>query len=153
SGSVLCHIAASERSDANRSPPVGATAPPRSSRAPSPPAPPPHAGEGKSIAAGRRSYARKPLLALPSLHSRLILHRQADVVFGERGGSGPGAGDVVQVGELAPQVVGAGVVVVMQQGGHPPREALRFPDPTQADGRVALQSIAAAGGVVIAERM
>src|SRR5262245_52401101 len=60
----------------------------------------------------------------------LSLIRQADIVLGKCGGRGFRAKQIVKLGEL--NLVIEGVVGnPVQQGGHPPREALGFPYPRQ----------------------
>jgi hypothetical protein len=60
------------------------------------------------------------------------VQRQADIVFGEGLGGGAGAGDVVEVGELAAVVERIVTGETVEELGHPPGETLNFPDAAEA---------------------
>jgi len=67
-------------------------------------------------------------------------------------GGGAGAGDVVEFGELAAVVEGIVIGEAVENLGHPPGEALDFPDAAEAGGGVLSEEIGGTGGVVGAER-
>ncbi len=64
------------------------------------------------------------------------LVRQADVVLRERRLRGGRTGDVCQLGELHPAAEVALFREAVQELGHPPREALGFPDAAERAGGI-----------------
>src|SRR5680860_776045 len=115
-----------------------------------------------SWAASRRScvfatFARP--LGRPRLRGSLAtpdaqpLQRQTHVVLGQGAPRRLGPGQVLQLRDLALAVEGIiGLGEAVQQGGHPPGEAHRLPDPTQGRARVGLQAGVRPIAVVLDQR-
>src|SRR5680860_1333933 len=115
-----------------------------------------------SWAASRRScvfatFARP--LGRPRLRGSLAtpdaqpLQRQTHVVLGQRAPRRLGPGQVLQLRDLDLAVEGIiGLGEAVQQGGHPPGEAHRLPDPTQGRARVGLQAGVRPIAVVLDQR-
>src|SRR3954463_15467802 len=78
---------------------------------------------------------------------RLDLARQPGIVLRQRTLSRFRAGHIVELGELALAIEGVVAGIKMKQLGHPPGEALRPPDATQAGRRIALKQVAPAGAI------
>lgn len=87
----------------------------------------------------------------PPEQTTSLFHRKADVIFSERLGRGAGTGHVIQFGELAAMVERILLWETMQHGSHPPREALHFPDTTQADLRIVMEQVIASSGIKMFE--
>jgi len=66
-------------------------------------------------------------------------------------GGGAGSGDVVEFGELAAVVEGIVIGEAVEELGHPPGEALDFPDAAETGGGVLGEEIGGAGGIERAE--
>src|SRR6476620_2379773 len=84
--------------------------------------------------------------------ARSQLHRQSGVVLGQRAHGSLRARHIVQLGELALAVEGIVARVEMEELCHPPGESLRLPHPPQAGRRVALEPLAEAGAIELADR-
>src|SRR6266568_2591466 len=65
-----------------------------------------------------------------SYHGRRLIsmHRQADVVFGQRLRGGARTDYMLEFGKLPALIERIVVVEAMQHGSHPPGKALHFPD-------------------------
>src|SRR5450432_3316015 len=87
---------------------------------------------------GRAVSCGESLLGVP-------LHRQADIVFRQGLRGGARAGDVVEFGKLPAMIEGIVAGETMQHGGHPPGEALNFPDSAQTDFGVGVEKLRIAG--------
>src|ERR687893_1409561 len=70
-----------------------------------------------------------------------LLHRQAHVVLGERGGGGPRACDVVELGDLHPVLEVVVPLEAVEHRGHPPREPASLPHAPQARLGVAVEKV------------
>src|SRR5207248_5109759 len=82
--------------------------------------------------------ADSPLWAMASFE------RQADIVLGQAAHRRIGAGEIVELRELAPAVERRFIRVTMEHGGHPPGEALDLPDPAEAASRISLERVGGA---------
>ena len=69
--------------------------------------------------------------------------RKSDVVFRQGLRAGAGTGDEVHLRDLDPAAEGAFLGEAVHHRGHPPREALRFPDAAQAGVGVAVMKTSA----------
>src|SRR3954451_11411187 len=78
---------------------------------------------------------------------KLDLDRQPGIVLRQRTLCGFRAGYIVELGELALAIEGVVTGIEMKQLGHPPGEALRPPDQTQAGRRIALEQVGAARAI------
>ena len=79
------------------------------------------------------------------------IEREAYVILGEALGGSTGAGDVIQLRQLASVVEGIVVVEAVEERRHPPGEALDLPDAAQAGLRISVKEVAATGGIEIGE--
>src|SRR5262245_5258307 len=84
--------------------------------------------------------------------TRSHLHRKARVILGQRVHGRFRARHIVELGELALAIKRIVARIEMKQLRHPPREALRLPDPPQARRRVALEQVAAALAIKLSYR-